>query len=1290
MSEDLDAANEKSLQKLAWAIAASQGEFKLILARCNYSHWRDQLVRRLQAICSVPIRVVTLHHRAITLYTAIKAELGTEVPEALIVLGLESFDDLDRLLSATNQVREEFRRNFPFPIVLWVNDEIFTKMGQLAPDFQSWAITREFAIAPAELINSLQEGTEQLFNLVLAPDTNNKFATTLGEIAQLGQVLLSEINFLRSDLSAENIQLSPSLQASVDFIVGWQTKDSLEAIAAFQRSLEFWQQTDNLERQGLILFCLGRCYYYLAEREKYRLPDWESAKIPLQQCLAIFTQVHRPDLVAKSITQLQRTYQRLQVWEELEQLSCQALELHQKYPISTRLAQDYGFLAEVALQRQDWQMARQNAKTALAVLAEFPQDRKWEQELYLLFLAQAEKHLDNISTAIQHLAAAKDLGDTGHPQIYLRILKELQQLLFLQKQYLPAFLIKQEIAAVEQQYGIRAFVGAGKLRPQRQEWQENEQQPNHENVAPEILASGRGQDLKNLIDRVGRPDYKLIAIHGYSGAGKSSLVNAGLIPALKARRIGIQDVVPIVLRFYAHWIEELGKLLTAALAEKQIVLPGLLDSIPGIIQQLQQSEADNLRIVLIFDQFEEFFFVCQQRQQRREFLEFLGASLSIGLVKVILSLREDYLHYLLECQQFANMGYLPNLDILSRNVLYRIGDFSPVEAKSIITELSQRAHWQISPDLIEQIVADLAKESGAVRPIELQIVGAQLQTEEIDTLAKYQVIGDKEQLVERYLAGIVADCGLENQTIAELILYLLTDEKGTRPIKSRAELERDLQGFRLWSKPTDQQIDLVLTILVESGLVLLLPESPASRYQLVHDYLAAFIHQQQAPKFKNAELQQERKLRQQTEQLLAQAEAAQQVLAQAKERAEKVNQKSQRQIQIGAAVLVASLAVAGVAGVSANKAAQEIREAQIASRIEREGSYALKEFEGQQTEALLTAMRAGQELQALVKDGRPLEKYPAASPNLALQVILDGIREHQLKGHQSSVYSASFSPDGQRIVTASEDKTARVWDLSGKQLAALTGHQDRVINASFSPDGQRIVTASWDKTARVWDLSGKQLAELKGHQSSVTSASFSPDSQRIVTFSADKTARVWDVSGKQLAELKGHQSSVPSASFSPDGKRIVTASLDKTVRVWDVLGKQLAELKGHRESVNSASFSPDGQRIVTASDDKTARVWDLSGKQLAELTGHQSSVTSASFSPDSQRIVTFSADKTARVWDVSGKQLAALTGHQSYVTSAAFSADGQRIVTASLDKTVRVWNVSGKQLAVLKGHQSFI
>ncbi|MBD2100972.1 TIR domain-containing protein [Leptolyngbya sp. FACHB-261] len=406
----------------------------------------------------------------------------------------------------------------------------------------------------------------------------------------------------------------------------------------------------------------------------------------------------------------------------------------------------------------------------------------------------------------------------------------------------------------------------------------------------------------------------------------------------------------------------------------------------------------------------------------------------------------------------------------------------------------------------------------------------------------------------------------------------------------------------------------------------------------------------------------------------------------ANQRLAKTAQKSGRMIRFGSVVLGVTLTIAAVVGVMTVWAFRTLEEARIVTRLEREGVAALQQFQFQQSEALLAAMRAGQALKELGKN-RSLEQYSTATPLLALQTILNDIQEHQLKGHQGPVYSASFSPDGQTILTASADNTARLWDRSGKQLAELKGHQGWVTSASFSPDGQTILTASRDKTAHLWDRSGKQLAELKGHQDAVWSASFSSDGQTILTASYDNTARLWDRSGKQLAELKGHQSAVTSASFSPDGQTILTASYDNTARLWDRSGEQLAELKGHQSAVTSASFSPDGQTILTASDDGTARLWDRSGKQLAELKGHQGTVTSASFSPDGQTILTASGDNTARLWDRSGKQLAELKGHQDTVWSASFSPDGQTILTASADGTARVWPFDNLDKLLARGCQ---
>ena len=303
-----------------------------------------------------------------------------------------------------------------------------------------------------------------------------------------------------------------------------------------------------------------------------------------------------------------------------------------------------------------------------------------------------------------------------------------------------------------------------------------------------------------------------------------------------------------------------------------------------------------------------------------------------------------------------------------------------------------------------------------------------------------------------------------------------------------------------------------------------------------------------------------------------------------------------------------------------------------------------------------------------------------------------------LRGHEGAVRSAAFSPDGARIVTASDDKTARIWDAAtGKEITVLRGHEDRVLSAAFSPDGARIVTASSDNTARIWDAAtGKDITVLRGHEGNVLySAAFSPDGARIVTASSDNTARIWDAAtGKEITVLRRHESFVQSAAFSPDGTRIVTASDDKTARIWDAAnGKEITVLRGHEDRVFSAAFSPDGARIVTASWDNTARIWDAAtGKEITVLRGHESQVWSAAFSPDGARIVTASVDDTARIWDAAnGKEITVLRGHQGDVRSAAFSPDGARIVTASWDNTARIWDVAtGKDITVLRGHEDTV
>ncbi|BAY87946.1 WD-40 repeat-containing protein (plasmid) [Calothrix parasitica NIES-267] len=396
--------------------------------------------------------------------------------------------------------------------------------------------------------------------------------------------------------------------------------------------------------------------------------------------------------------------------------------------------------------------------------------------------------------------------------------------------------------------------------------------------------------------------------------------------------------------------------------------------------------------------------------------------------------------------------------------------------------------------------------------------------------------------------------------------------------------------------------------------------------------------------------------------------------------------KSKRITSIGLGILSVSI-LAAIGAVWYTQ--QLIANAQKATELGQQANSALQVFDINPIDELVSAMEAGQGLQKIVEKGRFSEHYPVTSPLRVLSEMLYDIKE---RNRIKSVGTAIFSPDGKRIVTASDDNTARIWDSNGKQLAVLKGHKGRSFSGwtIFSPDGKRILNASDDNTVRIWDSNGKQLAVFKGHTDRVYSAVFSPDGKRILTVSDDNTTRIWDSNGKQLAVLKGHTDRVYSAVFSPDGKRILTLSLDNTTRIWDSNGKQLAVLKGHTDWSFRGSdvFSPDGKRILTSSLDNTTRIWDSNGKQLAVLKGHKDRVFSAVFSPNGKRILTASDDNTARIWDSNGKELAVLKGHKdrSFRGRAIFSPDGKRILTASYNDAARIWDSNGKQLAVLKGH----
>lgn len=298
------------------------------------------------------------------------------------------------------------------------------------------------------------------------------------------------------------------------------------------------------------------------------------------------------------------------------------------------------------------------------------------------------------------------------------------------------------------------------------------------------------------------------------------------------------------------------------------------------------------------------------------------------------------------------------------------------------------------------------------------------------------------------------------------------------------------------------------------------------------------------------------------------------------------------------------------------------------------------------------------------------------------------------EGHKDYTWFVHFNKDGNQIVSASRDKTARIWNLD--KDTTLVGNTLPLTALSFSFDGKRIATFSTEGDIIIWDSESKKILKtLKGHKNIVNFAMFSPDGNRIASASDDHTIKIWDsYTGKDILTLKGHSAPVRSIVYSLDGKYLLSSSKDKSIRMWNAeTGKLLNIYNGHDEAITSASFSYDGKFIISSSLDKTAKIWDVNNKKcILTLKGHTKAINSAMFSHDRKKVLTASSDKTIKIWDAkSGKCLKTIEGHDSIVNTALFNSEENKIVSASADKSVCVWDVeTGRLIIKFDGHSSIV
>jgi WD40 repeat protein len=527
------------------------------------------------------------------------------------------------------------------------------------------------------------------------------------------------------------------------------------------------------------------------------------------------------------------------------------------------------------------------------------------------------------------------------------------------------------------------------------------------------------------------------------------------------------------------------------------------------------------------------------------------------------------------------------------------------------------------------------------------------------------------------------------------------------------------------------------------------------------EFLAASVEQEQHDALER-EAQRQREL--EAAQRLAETEKAR-----VQEQTRSIKQLRQRAVYLLIALSMAMFA-AILAGVFANRSNTLARtNASIAATSQAEASarataesIALLEREEAQHQALIASVRelaAASNLNLAVDPERSIllslqavtltnaaGEPPLLEAQDALhQAVQTSRAQLTLRGHTHELTGLTFSPDGTRLATISDDGSVKIWDAAsgqelvtipikitvpnlyhilsfspdGKQLAAsdgnfakvwnadsgqelltLTGHTDQVLSVIFSPTNRaHIATASADGSVKLWDAaSGQELLALSepvpsnpGQLPRMTLA-FSTDGTRLVS-GRNTTATVWDLTSGQVLRTLSDPAlgNINSVAFSPDGSRLALGNSNSSWGIWNVsTGQSLLTGLGHSSILSRVTFDSTGKRLATASEDGTAKIWDTAtGLELLTLAGHTSGLEGIAFSPDGVTLASASRDGTVKVWDISpsgGSEWFNLSSHIDRVWGLAYSTDGTRIATGSRDNTAKLWDAeTGEELFTLPG-----